>query len=92
MLLNLSNALLNFFSLFMTFIPFLGILKEGGDHPRSIQLISYYLKSCLMSFANHSRFCNAPIIVVIAVQAFNNNLKSDSFLCVSRLGLKISPP
>ncbi len=45
-----------------------------------------------MNFTNHSRFCNAPSIVVIAVQAFNKNLIGDSFLCVSLLGLTVSPP
>lgn len=45
-----------------------------------------------MKFTSHSMLCNVPTIVVITLQAVNNSLIGDSFLCFSFLGLTVSPP
>ncbi len=45
-----------------------------------------------MKFTSHSMLCNVPTIVVITLPVVNNSLIGDSFLCVSLLGLTVSPP
>ena len=45
-----------------------------------------------MKFTSHSMLYNVPTIVVITLPMVNNSLIGDSFLCVSLLGLTVSPP